>query len=212
MQQRGATASLTEFAASSSTETFAGLGRLPNEGALKDAKMAITKSEIRQLPKMDVRDFVGRFLAEDKHYKRTAWGPFDDFVRFCLVAISMPMASLPDVEQLDAIEDDHPPVSDDGKLDAVEFIHYAARYLYALNPVYSETRWAQLVHAVMIERKRIKPGYVRIRQEPALGKRLDATWMTPTQLRAKYPDLCPSRIYKLIDEAKAYYLKPIQKK
>jgi hypothetical protein len=167
-----------------------------------------------KLSKKDVRDFVFRYLDEDKHYKRKVWGPFDDFCRFCLVAASMRTTPLriEDVARIDAIEAEHPPVAENGSVDASDFAWYVASVLHAINPVHSETRWAQLFWAVMRERKRRNPGYARIRQEPALGKRLDALWMSTTQLRAKYPKIGRTRAYALKHEAVAYYRKPLPKK
>jgi hypothetical protein len=160
-----------------------------------------------KLPPKDVNRFVNQYLAEDVHFKRQRWDPLDDYSRFLLVATTKARqrGELPDADTIDALEAAHPTV-DGGKANAMEFIRYVAKLLAAITSAYSERQWAQLFHGVMIARRRSEPGYVRIKNQPALAKRLDALWMTPDQLQAKYM-IGRTRSYDLIHEAKDYYLR-----
>lgn len=154
-----------------------------------------------ELTKAEIRQFLAEYLKLDKHSTKRNHDPVDDFARLCGIAVELPgVRNLPGHVDIDY----RPPMPAKGTEGGRAMIVFVAKYLHAINPFYSEYDWARLYHAILIERHG-RGNLVRIRKRPALAAQCDARLphMTPNRLQKLHPHLCRSRVYKIMQEARA---------
>ena len=148
------------------------------------------------LNRREIDSVVDAILRQDGKRKRRH-DPVDDFTSLVSFAVHcLPgVRNLPGCFDLPALA---PLIGSHAK--ARELIRYVAHYLEAVNPTFDAWDWARIYHRLLLQRHGIGE-VVRIRKRPAIGPREDAKRLSFDQLKAKYPDLGRSILYRYLKEA-----------